>query len=258
MQPKYLVKVEPGANNNKFYRMIPCGDRFRVEYGRIGNPGFQTDNYPIGKWDSQLKSKIKKGYVDQTELVSEIIDSSRKKEYKEIDDSIISRIVKTLQSFARQSVEENYTISSAKVTQKMVNEAQFILDEISKSQTVESFNKYLVELFKTIPRKMKNVSDNLAKSISDFPEIVTKEQDLLDTMRSQVVQKVVLDDPSIDTPNKTILEHLGLVFERINYDDELLIKKNLGSISDRFKFAWKVKNIKHKKHLIHSLGLKIS
>jgi len=49
MQPLYLVKVESGANNNKFYKMIPNGDSFTVEYGRIGNAGFQTDTYPISR-----------------------------------------------------------------------------------------------------------------------------------------------------------------------------------------------------------------
>lgn len=36
LKPLYLVKVEPGANNNKYYRMIPNGDYFTVQYGRIG------------------------------------------------------------------------------------------------------------------------------------------------------------------------------------------------------------------------------
>ena len=33
--PVYLVMVTTN-NNNKYYRMIPHGDTFEVEYGRVG------------------------------------------------------------------------------------------------------------------------------------------------------------------------------------------------------------------------------
>jgi predicted DNA-binding WGR domain protein len=57
----YLVKVEPNANNNKYYRMIELGnDSFKVEYGRIGVGGFQTATYSISQWDKKLKEKIRK------------------------------------------------------------------------------------------------------------------------------------------------------------------------------------------------------
>lgn len=36
-QPLYLVMVTSDANHNKFYRMIPNGDTFTVQYGRVGN-----------------------------------------------------------------------------------------------------------------------------------------------------------------------------------------------------------------------------
>lgn len=38
---------------------------------------------------------------------------------------------------------------------------------------------------------MKKVSENLAVNKNDFSEIVQREQDLLDVMKSQVVQNVI-------------------------------------------------------------------
>ena len=250
INPLYLVKVEPGANNNKFYRMIPNGSIFDVQFGRIGNSGYQTTSYPMGKWDSTLKSKLKKGYEDQSRLVADtIVKEKKKKEYLDIQNQVIASIVSRLQSMAKQAIADNYTISSNKVTQIMIDEAQLTLNNLMSADTIELFNKILVELFKIIPRKMKKVKDNLAKDTKDFGEIIQKEQDLLDVMRGQVVAESIIkdeEDVDINEPinNQTILDVMGLQFEEINDKEKTMIKKELGEISDRFYQAWKVINIR--------------
>ena len=250
VNPLYLVKVEAGANNNKFYRMIPNGSIFDVQFGRIGNSGFQTTSYPMGKWDSTLKSKLKKGYEDQSRLVADtIVKEKKSKEYLDIQNQVIASIVSRLQSMARQAIADNYTISSNKVTQVMIDEAQLTLNNLMNADTIELFNKILVELFKIIPRKMKKVKDNLAKDTKDFGEIIQKEQDLLDVMRGQVVAESIIkdeEDVDINEPinNQTILDVMGLQFEEINDKEKTMIKKELGEISDRFYQAWKVINIR--------------
>ena len=248
--PLYLVKVEPNANNNKMYRMIPNGDYFEVQFGRIGNSGFQTTSYPMSQWDKKLKEKIKKGYIDQSRLVAETtIIPNKKKEYLDINNPSIAQIVTRLQSMARQAIKDNYTISSNNVTQTMIDEAQLILNNLINTDDIELFNKILVDLFKTIPRKMGKVKDYLAKTDKDYSEILQREQDLLDIMKGQVVQhSIVKNDESeevtYELPSQTILEVLGLQFEEINQSEKELIRKNLGSISDKFYQAWKVVNIK--------------
>lgn len=245
--PLYLVKVEPNANNNKYYRMIPNGDYFDAQYGRIGTTGYQTKRYPISKWNSTLKSKLKKGYVDQSRLVAETIIQEKKKEYLDINNPAISQIVARLQAMARQAIADNYTISSNKVTQAMIDEAQVILNNLIDTDNVELFNKILVDLFKTIPRKMGKVKDYLASKKNDFAEIIQREQDLLDVMKGQVAQHSLVKEDVDDTyeiPNQTILEVLGLQFEEVTQEEKSLIKKNLGDISDKFYQAWKVANIK--------------
>ena len=246
----YLVKVEPNANNNKFYKLVQTDDNnFTAEYGRIGAGGFQTAYYDMNQWNKKVKEKEKKGYCDNTRLVAEVVVKEKKnKEYLDIPNQVIASIVSRLQSMARQAIADNYIISSNKVTQVMIDEAQLTLNNLMNADTIELFNKVLVELFKIIPRKMKKVKDNLAKDTKDFGDIIQKEQDLLDVMRGQgVAESVVKDEEDTSEEpinNQTILDVMGLRFEEITQEEKELIKKNLGSISDKFYQAWKVVNVK--------------
>jgi len=247
-QSKYLVMVEVGENNNKFYRMIPNGSTFRAEWGRIGNANFQSMDYSIDEWDRILNSKLRKGYVDQTELVAEIVPQSKGSKYADIAKKSIADIVRRLQAYAKQAIEDNYTISSNKVTQKMIDEAQDVLTELSSPKDVDDFNVYLLRLFRIIPRKMKTVAENMAQSKRDFARIMEREQDLLDTMKGQVVQQsVITEDTSVSADKKTILEAMGLEFAEIDAEDEKVIRENLRSVNNKLSCAWKVTNLKTQK-----------
>ena len=124
----------------------------------------------------------------------------------------------------------------------MVDEAQNILTSLLDVKDVSKFNDILLTLFTTIPRKMSNVKSYLADTQDDFSRIIQKEQDLLDVMKGQVVQKQIIDESSDkETQSEnTILEHLGLVFEECSLDDIARIKAELGSCADKFDMAWKV------------------
>ena len=248
IKPRYLVMVTASANNNKYYKQIPHGDSWTAEYGRVGsNP--QRREYSMSQWESKYNEKIRKGYVDQSDLVEDLIqvEKPKKSEYKEIENKAIAEIVERLQSMARKAISDNYTISSNKVTQAMIDEAQDILTSLINIDDVESFNETLLKLFTTIPRKMGNVQSYLSKSKDDFSDIIQKEQDLLDVMKGQVVQKQIIDESvneNSEQKENTILEQLGLVFEECNKKDIAIIKDALGSCSDKFYKAWRVKNIK--------------
>ena len=248
IRPRYLVMVTASANNNKYYKQIPHGDSWTAEYGRVGsNP--QRREYSMSQWESKYNEKIHKGYVDQSDLVEDLIQTEKpkKSEYREIENKVIAEIVERLQSMARKAISDNYTISSNKVTQTMIDEAQDILTSLINLDDVESFNETLLKLFTTIPRKMGNVQSYLSKSKDDFSDIIQKEQDLLDVMKGQVVQKQIIDESvneNSEQKENTILEQLGLVFEECNKKDIAIIKDALGSCSDKFYKAWRVKNIK--------------
>jgi len=245
----YLVKVEPGANNNKYWKAMAQGDHFNVEYGRVGGTP-QKYSYPISQWNKKYNEKIKKGYVDRTELVEDLIEKEKPATpdgYRAIENKVIADIVSRLQAMAKKAVSENYTISSSKVTMAMVSAAQ---DQLAKmagmaAASVEEFNRALIELFGIIPRKMGHVSSYIATSQKEFGRILEREQDLLDVMRGQVY--VPSKESEIAPPPNgeahTILEEKGLVFEEVTDDDIAVIKSALGSCADKFCRAWRVTNL---------------
>ena len=250
IKPRYLVMVTASANNNKYYKQIPHGDSWTAEYGRVGSSP-QRREYSMSQWESKYREKIKKGYVDQSELVEDLIqvEAKDKSEYKKIENKAIAEIVDRLQSMARKAISDNYTISSNKVTQAMVDEAQNIITDLLDIHKLEDFNDMLLKLFVTIPRKMGNVKYYLATTSVDFSDIIQREQDLLDVMKGQVIQHQAEEKPNETEKNNnnTILEKLGLEFSECDNNDIAIIKASLGSCADKFYKAWKVKNIQTQK-----------
>lgn len=248
-KPRYLVMVTATANNNKYYKQIPNADglTWTAEYGRVGNAP-QKAIFPMRDWDKKYREKIKKGYVDQSDIAEDLMQAEKPKnqiEYKNIENKVIADIVDKLQSMAKDAIQRNYTIKSDKVTQAMVDEAQNIITDLVNEKDLKIFNNKLLVLFTVIPRKMSNVNTYLAKSKDDFNKIIKSEQDLLDVMRGQVVQHVATEeDTSTEKIDMTILEKLGLEFEECTDEDINIIKKTLNESANKFKRAWKVKNIK--------------
>lgn len=246
-QPLYLVMVEPDNNNNKYYRMIPNGYSFEVQYGRVGNDNYQSMTYDMSLWHTKLNEKLKKGYVDQTRLIARPLTKKQDKTYADVKNPSVANIISKLQSMARQAIQENYTISSKAVTQTMIDEAQALIGKLSRARDVQTFNEYLVTLFRTIPRKMGNVRDYLASSDQSILKILQSEQDLLDVMRGQVVQQSIIGDDVNDTSSEvkqTILDVLGLEISGVENSDVATIKKNLQEMHYRYNDAWTVVNKK--------------
>ena len=248
VRPTYLIMVTT-ANNNKYYNLFPEGNQFRVEYGRV-DATKTTAYYPMSKWNSQIASKLKKGYQDVTDLKKDLVEEVSVKNpespYKEIENEVIKAIVEKLQKMARETIQKNYTVKVSAVTQDMVDAAQKVIDELANnSATVEKFNENLLKLFTVIPRKMGNVRDYLANKPEDFAQIISKEQDLLDVMRGQIYVKQD-DDPVeiVEKKQQTILEELGLVMEETTADDVALIKTLMNESADKFRKAWRVTNLK--------------
>lgn len=248
IRPIYLI-MTTAENNNKYYNMFPEGSNFRVEYGRI-DVTKTTKTYPISKWDSTISSKLKKGYVDVTDLkkdlVEEISSANPESPYKEIENAAVRAIVEKLQNLARETIQKNYTVKASAVTQDMVDAAQKIINKLANSHfTIEAFNDILLRLFTVIPRKMGNVRDYLANKPEDFAQIISKEQDLLDVMRGQIYVKPEVETTEpVEKKSQTILEELGLEMGEVTDDDVAMIKFLMNESAGKFRKAWKVKNIK--------------
>lgn len=244
--------VTSEVNHNKVYRMVSNGDgTWTAEYGRVGS-AFQKRTYPMSQWQSKYNEKIRKGYVDQTELVKDLVVVERKNspgsEYKAIENRKIAEIVDRLQAMAKKAIDDNYNIKANMVTQAMVDEAQLILNELLNTTDLQGFNNTLLRLFTVIPRKMGDVKNYLASSSEKISEIIQREQDLLDVMKGQVVQLDSENDRAreivVDQKPVTVLEAMGLEFEECTDDDIATIKELLGGCADRFYAAWKVKNLR--------------
>ena len=254
-EPVHLLMITT-ANNNKFYDMSKINDsEWEARYGRVGASP-QIRRYPLSQWNKKYNEKLAKGYKDMSDMVEEAIEKenpSGPKEYEEIKNKAIADIVEKLQNLAKKTVSENYKVNASVVTQKMVDTAQELLDSlVGFKGTVDEFNEKLLELFTIIPRKMGNVNEYLVRKKSDFDEKITRESDILDTMRSQVYVKEVTDDITEQSNHTlhqgTILEALGLEIEEVSEDEIKMIKSLMKSNSDKLIRAYKITHLESDKN----------
>lgn len=237
-------------NNNKYYEMKEQGDgTFIVYYGRVGKAA-QSASYPMSSWNTKYKEKIRKGYIDVTDEVKEEIDEKEidekkfpKRKYKKINNPKIEDLLNKLQDYANKTIKRSYKISSEKVTQKMIDKTNAEINSLINVNDVLTFNEILLKIFTSLPRTMANVNNYLAKSKNDFEKIINREQDLLDVMKGQVKQNVVVNE-SLKTDNEdaTILDLMDLDVEEASNEDINYIKMKLGSNAYRLKNVYKVIN----------------
>ena len=102
--PKHLIMVT-SANNNKFYNMIPHGDSWTAEYGRVG-ASCQKRTYSMREWDKKYREKIAKGYKDVTDISQDLIeeDASGESVYKPISNESVRKIIERLQQIAKKTI----------------------------------------------------------------------------------------------------------------------------------------------------------
>ena len=260
---KYLILVDPnnnGVDSNKFYKMAGNGDNtFTVEYGRVGAAP-QTKTYPMSKWNSTLSSKLKKGYVDRSDLMQEVIADSKIEdksngvdEFGLVQNLSVREIVKRLWDYANKTIQSAYSVRAEAVTQAMIDAAQEKIDYIAanyKNWSVEEFNKNLNELFIIVPRKMKRVSDCLVSDSSEYDKKLSEEQSLLDTMAGQVYKpKVKIADTDFEIKaSESILQKMGITMEEATQEDIAKIKKAMGDSAGKFYKAWRVTNLETEKN----------
>ena len=260
---KYLILVDPnnnGVDSNKFYKMAGNGDNtFTVEYGRVGAAP-QTKTYPMSKWNSTLSSKLKKGYVDRSDLMQEVIADSKVEdksngvdEFGLVQNLSVREIIKRLWDYANKTIQSAYSVRAEAVTQAMIDAAQEKIDYIAanyKNWSVEEFNKNLNELFIIVPRKMKRVSDCLVSDSSEYDKKLSEEQSLLDTMAGQVYKPKakIADTDSEIKASKSILQKMGITMEEATKEDIAKIKKAMGDSAGKFYQAWRVTNFETEKN----------
>lgn len=266
IQPIYLVCVT-SDNHNKFWRAIPDGDGsegWTAEWGRIGAQNVQSKHFDgESLLMNKIRSKLQKGYVDQTNLVKTAVAATTGEDgFKAIADKDVNQLVKALRKYANDTIKQNYTISQDAVTQNMLDEAKALIDKLNaevddlqKNGSTRQFNGILIELFKTIPRKMNKVNEYLLHSIDarEAAKIVDREQKLYDVLLAgfQTQQAASTSNASNNVsqqqagPTETILEKFGLecqlVVDQATIDQ---IKSHLGQVAPKFNKAFVVVNKK--------------
>lgn len=220
-----LIKVDGNANNNKFYNMIDNGDNtFTAHYGRVGTNGTKK-TYHISKWGSTYRTKTSstKGYKDITTLTGG--STKTVVDYVKLADKTTQDVLDFLLERNKHQIGLNYRVKAVDVKAAQVDEAQNILDDItnkftSKKATKDFVNQRLTDLYNTLPRKMKKVSDYLLSGgLSDksnrkwLQTHLAKEQDLLDNFRTQV--GIVQINTSNNNQQMTMLDALGIKMERV-------------------------------------------
>ncbi len=237
-------------NNNKFYNLFDQGnDTFIAEWGRVGSRT-TGKTYPINQWEKKCREKLNKGYKDVTHIYA---DEKVTEDFGDILNHDIAQLVQALQSYAQKSVYENYNISSANVTQTMLDDAQTIIDNITFKINQGKIKKkeldqLLIELYTIIPRKMNNVNEHLSGKMenldSDLKKKIAEEQATLDVMRGegQTSEKTKNADRQ-----KTLLEAMGITIDQCAAEDDDIIKKLMKKEAKYFTRAFKVNHVSQQK-----------
>lgn len=188
-----LVMVDGTRNSNKRYDIVVNGDgTFTAYYGRIrdasGHPS-QRCTYPMSKYDSILRSKLRKGYKDVTEYNAAFSQADSGDSMSDLCDRIgeprVASLMRELLSFSHAAVAASYKVGADAVTQRAIDDARARLALMRQASGVEDFNRSLIELLTIIPRRIGRVQDALASDPGDFGRILSKETDLLDVLEGQ-------------------------------------------------------------------------
>lgn len=239
-QYKKLIKVSGSANNNKFYEMQENSDGFIASFGRVGAKP-QTRRFSMSRWSSVYNKRIRNGYKDVTE--SQSITTNM--DYISTGNADVDDLFKLLSSFSNDSFSNNYSVAASSITPVQVAEAQKILNKLTllykdTNVTVSNVNETLEQLYITIPRNMKRVSDHLVKSLSDkndydvLSQIITQEQDSIDNI--SVVSAATNNTEKISLPSK-----LGIEVELVE-DGNIIdsIHNRMQSNTNLFSRAFKI------------------
>lgn len=256
VETKYLQLVNPEVNNNKFYRMVDNSDgTFTAYYGRNGSgikvAGNRSATYPLIMFYIKYIEKVQKGYRDLSEQIDENIATLRDvktitqtaDKYAKIENEKIARVVEYLQSVSRQYVSQSYEITPVMVSDQMIITARKLLQSLYEQTDINSFNKVLVDIFMTIPRRMERVSDHIAKKDDDMARILKSEDDLLSNME---LQRQIQSQNEVNKLPITILEHFGLEMYEATEDDIKKVQNLLinTSLSNKVSSVFQVINNK--------------
>lgn len=219
-----LLCISAG-NHNKVYEMHErAGGTFEAHYGRVGAAA-QVRTYSMAEWETKHREKLRKGYRDVTGLAVVAPSGPR---HLPIADPDVADVMARFERAAQAHVGAHYDVQVAAVTAQMLAEAEAHLDRLARLARglrfdADATNAALVDLYHAIPRRMTRVADHLAADRVALRERLAREQDLLDTLRTQVV----LARPDA-APTQTLLDALGLTLRPATLAETLRVRAHVG------------------------------
>ena len=265
-KPRYckLIMVA-SVNNNKFYEMIENGNVIDISYGRVGSTAVKrTAN--VGQWYALISSKLKKGYVDVTEMSGTVVsgkgNDGRSSLFVNHHSEMVKDFLNQLNRYSNTSISSNYTVTVQNVTKEQVAKAQSIMDELFSNhlhnfnttiECVEEFNRKLLELYAVIPRKMAQVREFLLQDTATKNEarkLLDNQQEILDVMATQVQisKQDYNEEKNSNSEEVDFLTSSGLLVEEASNHDIEIIKRLMGPQNQHLlSRAFCVTNVKTQK-----------
>lgn len=242
-------------NHNKYYEMQETSDCIQVKYGRVDQSCIEITK-PVSQWNSLVKSKVKKGYVDVTEFVAVVKDREEQASNIIYTQELYDIFLKKMMDYRDGLVSATYTVKATQVTRRQLEQAQFYINglaQVSEEYDVQHVNDLLLKLYTVIPRYMRKVQDYLLPNIT-LNKLVEQEQDKLDALSSQVIEDInsdieaCSDEPIINTIASSL--NISIQVVKDDLDDIKYITKQLRS---KIKGLFKVEVNKHKQRYFNYL-----
>lgn len=166
-------------------------------------------------------------------------------------------LVKLLRSLAKKDIAETFTFSVEDLTKEQIKSGKTLLNKLSEeyeSMTLKEFNSVLCHYYSIIPRRMKRVSDYVARgktkrgkplseedALQERLDILTREKERFNTL----VDLLADDEKTKELDSrKTATEAYGIHIRSVTEEEEKYIRKMLGHMSDHYVDAWSVVNDK--------------
>lgn len=251
----FCKETATGRGLNEQFVMENLHDgTFKITDGRVGitigryKP--KTFIRPMAEWDNTYCNRITRGYLlTKTQkmgkkTITKNSMSVNGEQFKPMERDV-AEIVERLLSFANQVMETNFTVKVEDISDEMLEYGKKILHDLANNfdkMSVAEFNNKLKVLYAAIPRRIDNLSKNLANRKTDFNDIVANEMDLYDIMLGQLRSNSVEKNAE-----QTILDAFNLSLRPVTEEETDTIKKMLGSVAPKYINAWRIVNDKTEK-----------
>lgn len=200
-----LIKVDPIANNNKFYEIIQSGNTLNVRYGRVGNDGQRiTKSGGDVAFDRLVASKEKKGYQVAQVVGVDVGGTSSPVEEKAVRESLLTgqslEIEQLVTRLLAHNAHEIVAASGGQIkvedgvvqtplgilTLGAIQSARDILAKVEKAKTDDYRGKLAVEFVSIVPQDIGRFGGWHKEYFDGDGERVKQQSDFLDQLEASV------------------------------------------------------------------------